>query len=53
MASKRNSPVDEPVQVFRQFAWHLAGTLAAAAAKQGGRAGAPTKPRPPKAAGAR
>lgn len=31
MNSKRNSArsgADEPVQVFRQFAWHLAGTLA-------------------------
>jgi hypothetical protein len=29
--SKRNpapSNADEPVEVFRQFAWHLAGTLA-------------------------
>jgi hypothetical protein len=28
MASKRTSAADEPAQVFRQFAWHLAGSLA-------------------------
>jgi len=48
MASKRNSAAEEPAQVFRQFAWHLAGSLA-------GGAGRPTPPkgtasRPAKAA---
>jgi hypothetical protein len=32
----------EPVEVFRQFAWHLAGSLASAQATQA------TKPRPAK-----
>jgi hypothetical protein len=33
----------DPAQVFRQFAWHLAGTLA----------GRPKRPRPAKPAGRR
>jgi hypothetical protein len=28
MASKRNSAPEDSAQVFRQFAWHLAGSLA-------------------------
>jgi hypothetical protein len=35
---------DEPVQVFRQFAWHLAGTLAAAKATPAGRSRPPKGP---------
>jgi len=33
---------NEPVEVFRQFAWHLAGSLAAAHAAR------PARPRPAK-----
>ncbi len=32
MATKRQSATDRPAEVFRQFAWHLAGTLAIGAA---------------------
>ena len=39
MADKTNAPKGEAAQVFRQFAWNLAGTLA----KSGGGG---TKPRP-------
>jgi len=48
LSSKSNtSGSDEPGEIFRQFAWHLAGSLAAA---RSGRAGAATgKPRPSKA----
>jgi hypothetical protein len=51
MASKRNSAAaEEPAQVFRQFAWHLAGSLA------NGKPSTPRKgaaSRPAKAAGRR
>ena len=30
MPRKDNSSADEAAQVFRQFAWHLAGSLASA-----------------------
>ena len=45
MANKRNSAAEEPVQVFRQFAWHLAGSLAATRppAPRKGAAGRPAK----------
>jgi hypothetical protein len=56
MTSKEISPareiIDEPVEVFRQFAWHLAGTLAATT-KTGGGASVVAKPRPAKVAGRR
>jgi hypothetical protein len=48
MPSKQNSS-GEAVEVFRQFAWHLAGSLAA----NGGKAAAGGKPRPAKAGGKR
>ncbi len=49
MTAKRNPPAQEATQVFRQFAWHLAGSLAAA-----GKAEAPAaRPRPGKAAARR
>jgi hypothetical protein len=51
MASKRNSAAEEPAQVFRQFAWHLAGTLAAGAGGAPPRKG--TSARPAKATGRR
>ena len=50
MADKRNSSSDEPAQVFRQFAWHLAGSLAGAG-RPTPRKGAAA--RPAKAAGRR
>jgi hypothetical protein len=51
MSSKEISPTDEPVEVFRQFAWHLAGKLADSPDKAVGKPVA--KPRPVKAAGRR
>jgi hypothetical protein len=51
MASKRNSAAaEEPAQVFRQFAWHLAGSLAAATAPAPRKGGSS---RPAKAVGNR
>jgi hypothetical protein len=50
MASKRNSAPEDSAQVFRQFAWHLAGSLA------NGKPSTPRKgaaSRPAKAAGRR
>lgn len=52
MADKRNSSADEPSQVFRQFAWHLAGSLAVAKAAPPRKA-APARSKPAKAAGRR
>ncbi len=43
MATKRQSASaghDRPAEVFRQFAWHLAGSLAATGAKAGDTAAA-------------
>jgi hypothetical protein len=48
MADKRNSPSEEPQQVFRQFAWHLAGSLAGTRAPTPRRE-AGGRPRPAKA----
>ena len=53
MADKRNSAADEPSQVFRQFAWHLAGTLATGAGRPTPRKAAPARSQPAKAAGRR
>jgi len=50
MADKRHSSSDEPAQVFRQFAWHLAGSLAAATTPAPRRG---TAARPAKATGRR
>jgi hypothetical protein len=51
MASKRNSAgAEEPAQVFRQFAWHLAGSLATATGPAPRQAGSN---RPAKATGRR
>jgi hypothetical protein len=50
LANKRNSAADEPAQVFRQFAWHLAGSLAGARPAPPGKGAAS---RPAKAAGRR
>lgn len=43
MASKRNSAAEDSAQVFRQFAWHLAGSLAATRPAPPGK-GAATRP---------
>lgn len=52
MADKRNSSSDEASQVFRQFAWHLAGSLAVAKPPAPRKSGA-ARPQPAKAAGRR
>ena len=51
MADKRNSSSEEPQQVFRQFAWHLAGSLAGARRPDARRQ--TERPRPEKAEGRR
>ncbi len=40
------NPTGEARQVFRQFAWHLAGTLAQSKARAAPGAAAQPKPRP-------
>jgi hypothetical protein len=51
MADKRNSAADESAEVFRQFAWHLAGSLATGAG--GATPRKETSARPAKATGRR
>jgi hypothetical protein len=44
MANKQNTATgrtEEPVEVFRQFAWHLAGSLAGRTAPPAGKPGKP------------
>jgi len=50
MAGKKNGSRGEAVQVFRQFAWNLAGTLANVKAGTGR---ATVRPRPAKPTAAR
>jgi hypothetical protein len=52
MADKRHSSSDDASQVFRQFAWHLAGSLAAAKASPPRKSGT-SRSQPAKAVGRR
>lgn len=50
MAAKQHSP-GQPGEVFREFAWHLAGSLAASAAATGRPAGSRRPAGPSRATG--